>query len=71
MIITGENAVARVRELVGKTDPVASPKGTIRGDFGIDSFAEADKTGRSVRNLIHASGTVEEAEAEIKLWYGE
>lgn len=70
MIISGENAVARIRELVGKTDPAVSPKGTIRGDFGTDSFAEADKTGRSVRNLIHASGTPEEAKAEINLWYG-
>ena len=29
----------------------------------------SDTDGRAVRNILHASGTVEEAEAEIKLWF--
>ncbi|MCK5023516.1 MAG: nucleoside-diphosphate kinase, partial [Candidatus Aenigmarchaeota archaeon] len=29
----------------------------------------ADKEGRSVRNLVHASGTPEEAETEVALWF--
>ena len=43
--------------------------GTIRGDLTLDSFALVDTDGRSVRNLIHASGTVEEAEKELKIWF--
>lgn len=71
MILEGENAVEKVRQITGKTDPASSPKGTIRGDLGTDTFADADKESRSVRNLVHASGSVEEAAAEIKLWFGE
>lgn len=67
----GDDTVALVREVVGKTDPAASPKGSIRGDLGIDSFAKSDEEGRAVQNLIHASGNDEEAEAEIKLWFPE
>lgn len=70
MILEGEEAVPLVREIVGKTDPSQSSKGTIRGDFGEDSFAKSDQEGRAVYNLVHASGTPEEAEAEIQLWFG-
>ena len=71
MVLEGEDAILKVRGLVGKTDPAASPEGSIRGDFGDDSFAKADEEGRSVRNIIHASGAPDEAEREIKLWFGE
>lgn len=67
----GDDAVSKVRSIVGKTDPAASPKGTIRGDFGEDSFEKSDKEGRSVYNLVHASGNDEEALAEINLWFPE
>ena len=69
LILEGEDAVARVRTIVGKTDPAQSPKGSIRGDLGIDSFEEANKSGRTVYNLVHASGTDEEAKREIDLWF--
>lgn len=65
----GDDAVALVRQIVGKTDPSQADKGTIRGDFGEDSFAAADKEGRSVYNLVHASGNDEEAALEINLWF--
>ncbi|MBI2084527.1 MAG: adenylate kinase [Candidatus Aenigmarchaeota archaeon] len=70
MIVEGENAVARVREITGVTDPSRAQKGTIRGDLGDDSTERADKEGRAIRNLVHASGSKEEAEKEIKLWFG-
>lgn len=69
IVLEGEDAVPLVREIVGKTDPSAAEKGTIRGDFGEDSFAKADEEHRAVYNLIHASGTPEEAEQEISLWF--
>ena len=72
MIIEGEpGTVAKIREIVGKTNPPDADPGTIRGDYGNDSYAEADKEGRSVKNLVHASGSPEEAENEIKIWFPE
>lgn len=71
IIFEADNAVALVREIVGKTDPAASPEGSIRGDLGTDSFAKADTERRSVENLVHASGTVDEAGHEIALWFPE
>lgn len=64
----GAHAVELVRKLVGSTEPLSSDVGTIRGDFVLDSYKMSDTDGRSVRNLIHASGNVEEAAQEMKLW---
>lgn len=69
MIIEGKNAVARVREINGSTDPSKAEKGTIRGDFGTDAISRANKEARATENLVHASGSIEEAEREIKLWF--
>ena len=41
----------------------------VREDLGIDSFEKSDLDGRAVENLIHASGNVDEAKAEIALWF--
>ena len=70
MILEGENAIKRAREITGYTDPSAADKGTIRGDLGEDTILAANKERRPVKNLIHASGNPEEAKAEIKLWFG-
>ncbi len=69
MIWQGNQAVALVRKITGGTEPLSSDVGTIRGDFTLDSYQMADIDQRSIRNLIHASGTVEEAEKEIKIWF--
>ena len=61
-VLEGNTAVQTVRNLVGGTNPLSADIGTIRGDLSIDDFAQADTEGRSVRNLMHASGEVEEAE---------
>lgn len=71
MVLEGDEAIAKVREVTGYTDPTTAEKGTIRGDFGEDSILEANRAGRPVRNLIHASGNPKEAEDEIKLWFPE
>jgi len=59
MIISGENAVTTVRNMVGKTSCFESPPGTIRGDYGLHRF----------ENLIHASDSVESAELEIERFF--
>ena len=69
MILEGEGAIQKVREVTGYTDPVSAAKGTIRGDFGQDNILQANKEKRSVKNLIHASGNPEEAQKEIALWF--
>ncbi len=70
MVLEGEDAVANVRKITGYTDPSSADKGTIRGDLGTDNILDANREGRPVWNLIHASGTLEEAQKEIELWFG-
>lgn len=71
MIVEGNLAVSNVRRLVGSTLPTQADPSTIRGRYCVDSpdlsFAEK----RPVLNLIHASGTPDEAEYEIDLWFGQ
>ncbi|MDR7415713.1 MAG: nucleoside-diphosphate kinase [Armatimonadota bacterium] len=70
-VIEGVHAVSAVRKLVGKTLPIFAEPGTIRGDFSTDSPTLANLELRPVRNLVHASGTLEEAAYEIGLWFAE
>ena len=69
MVWQGAHAVKIVRKLTGGTEPLASDVGSIRGDYVLDSYQMSDTDKRAVRNLVHASGSVEEAEAEIKHWF--
>lgn len=68
-VLEGAHAVAIVRKITGGTEPLTSDVGTIRGDFVLDSYAMSDGDGRSVRNLIHTSGSVKEAKDEIEHWF--
>ncbi len=70
-ILEGKDAVALTRKITGATDPSKAEKGTVRGDLGTDSQEKADKENRAIENLVHASGTKEEAEKEIRLWFPE
>ncbi|MBI2547695.1 MAG: nucleoside-diphosphate kinase [Candidatus Aenigmarchaeota archaeon] len=67
MVFEGEDAVATVRKVTGATDPAKADVGTIRRDFGDMELPDDD---RIMMNLVHASATKEEAEKEIKLWFG-
>lgn len=69
MVWQGMNAIGIVRKITGSTEPLASNPGTIRGDYTIDSYNSADTDSRAVRNIIHASSSVEEANSEINLWF--
>jgi nucleoside-diphosphate kinase len=59
VILSGENAVATVRDLLGPTDSRKAPKGTIRGDLGETNMI----------NIAHASDSVENAEIEVKRFF--
>jgi len=69
MVLEGEEAVQKARRITGYTDPSKAEKGTIRGDFGNDSISRANEERRATKTLVHASGSKEEAEREIKLWF--
>ena len=69
MVVQGIHAVEFVRKIVGSTEPKSAEVGTIRADFAHVSYAYADKKGISIRNLMHASGTQEEAVTEINMWF--
>ena len=59
MAVEGPNAIAVCREINGKTRPHEAAPGSIRGDLALD-------TGH---NLVHASDSVENAAAELALWF--
>ena len=71
MVLEGVNAVEIVRKMVGPTNVTTAPAGTIRGDFSIDTPVLATLKKRPIKTIVHASGNVEEAEFEIKLWFRE
>lgn len=71
IVLEGLSAVSLVRKMVGDTEPQKALPGTIRGDYAHMGFGHADKHQVGVPNLIHASGNVEEAEAEIQHWFSD
>ena len=69
MVWQGMGAVSIVRKITGSTEPLSSAPGTIRGDYTIDSYTAANADKRAVRNIIHSSGSPEEATKEINIWF--
>jgi len=59
MIVSGRDAITRMRNLMGSTDSKKAEKGTIRGDFGVDITT----------NVIHGSDSAESARREIDLFF--
>jgi len=69
MIWEGPHAVALGRKAAGSTNPLTADVGSIRGDYSSDSYEMSDEIGRAIQSLIHASGSVKEAETEIAIWF--
>lgn len=69
MVWEGPSAVSICRKLVGETVPAKAAPGTIRGDFSWDNADLANEHKRPFYNVIHASGSPDEAEEEIELWF--
>ncbi len=61
MVLEGEDAIARVRTLNGKTNPVEAAEGTIRKLYASSGS----------RNAVHASDSPENAEREIHIFFNE
>lgn len=69
MVLEGVDAVETVRKMVGDTEPKSAQPGTIRGDYAHVSYSQANESGKSVSNVIHASAEIDEAEKEIAHWF--
>ncbi len=63
MVYWGNNAIAKVRQLAGATNPEEADPTTIRGSYGRIT------TKGLYENVLHASSNESEAEREIKLWF--
>lgn len=61
LALEGDNAIARIRDLLGPTNSQEAAAGTIRGDFGVDMMV----------NVCHASDSPENAAIEVKRFFGE
>ena len=59
MIAEGPEAIEVIRLMVGPTNGITAPPGTVRGDYGLSSQL----------NLIHASDSLKSAEREIELFF--
>ena len=59
MILEGENAILKNRELMGATDPLKAKEGTLRKMYGIS----IDK------NSVHGSDSIENANKEINFFF--
>jgi len=59
MVWEGPDAISAIRQTVGKTRGTEAAPGTIRHDYGIQAQF----------NLVHASDSVENGQAEIALWF--
>ena len=59
MILEGENAVSKNRQLLGATDPLKAEEGTLRKMYGIS----IDK------NSVHGSDSIENAKTEIDFFF--
>jgi len=71
MVLEGVDAVETVRKMVGATEPKSALPGTIRGDYAHVSYDQANASGKSVSNVLHASADATEAKAEIAHWFAE
>jgi nucleoside-diphosphate kinase len=69
MIWSGPHAIALGRKTAGATNPLVADMGSIRGDYSTESYELADGIERAIHTLVHASGSVDEAEKEIKIWF--
>ncbi len=63
LVYQGENAISKIRDVVGDTNPEIANPVSIRGAYG-----RITTTG-VFENVVHASSSPEDAEKEIKLWF--
>jgi nucleoside-diphosphate kinase len=70
MVWQGSSAVLVARKLRGQTIPALADAGSLLAQFSFDSSPLSASLDRVVKTFVHASGSAEEAEREIKYWFG-
>lgn len=71
MVWQGPNAITVARKLRGHTIPSLAIPGTLHASFSYDSSPLSASLDRVVKTFVHASGSTDEAEREIKYWFGD
>ncbi|KXB00554.1 nucleoside diphosphate kinase [candidate division MSBL1 archaeon SCGC-AAA261G05] len=61
MLVEGDNAIKRMREIIGATNPEEAEEGTIRADFGSDI----------TNNIIHSADSPESFKREARIFFSE
>lgn len=69
MVLEGNEAIPIVRKLIGSTEPKKAESYTVRGRFSTDSYDLAEKEGRAILNIVHASEDKKTADKEISVWF--
>jgi nucleoside-diphosphate kinase len=67
----GPHAISIVRKLRGVTTPLQAEPGSLLGDLSFDSQLVATALDRAMKTFVHATGSLEESDREIKHWFGE
>jgi len=71
LVVKGRNAVTKLLEVRGSSNPADSSLGTIRGDYAKDQdYARCYDQGKPSLNVFHASDTKVEAERDINAFFG-
>lgn len=63
IVYVGDDAIGKIRELAGATNPEKAHPKTLRGAFGRNTATGI------MENVVHASSDRQDAEREIKLWF--
>lgn len=67
--VEGYETIEIVRKISGNTIPVLAAPGTVRGDYSHDTIDLANEQKRPLRNIIHASDSVQDGEKEVGIWF--
>ena len=65
-VVEGEQAIARLRQLMGDTNPMLAKAGTIRADLREDKVTDQNGT---IKNLAHASDSLASSQREIAIFF--
>ena len=71
LVYAGENAVEKIRNILGPTDPSKAAPGSVRKEFGTDIMVNAAHASDSPENALREIGIVKVQEDTITRWYQE
>jgi nucleoside diphosphate kinase len=69
LVYAGENAVEKIRNILGPTDPSKAAPGSVRKEFGTDIMVNAAHASDSAENALREIGILKVEDDTIKRWY--